>query len=377
MHQVTFYPVGCGDTSQIVLANGRRILLDFHHIADTETNNRPEIDLAKQLRGELAAAQRDYYDVVAFTHGDEDHIKGASDFFQLEHAQKYSGGGRIKIRELWVPAAMVVEEATGDQQMTDRVLLRQEARHRLRSGKGIKIFSKPEMLRDWMDGQGIDFESRKQLFVDAGTLVPGFSLAQDGVEFFVHSPFVAHTDHGDDLRNTCALIFNVRFMVDGTRTDFLAIGDSEYGVLEDIVRITQYHKRMDRLAWDLFNIPHHCSYLALGPEKGEKETVPVDYVRVLLQQGQRDAYVISSSDPIDDTKSSYEQTQPPHIQARKTYERYLKEVGGRKFLVTMEEPNHANPKPMIFEITGGGCNWKKVVSTGFASVIESRPPRAG
>lgn len=377
MHQVTFYPVGCGDTSQIVLANGRRILLDFHHIADTEANNRPEIDLAKQLRGELAAARRDYYDVVAFTHADEDHIKGASDFFELEHAQKYCGQGRIKIRELWVPAAMVVEEATGDQQQTDRVLLRQEARHRLRHGKGIKILSKPEILRDWMDGQGINFESRKQLFVDAGTLVPGFSLAQDGVEFFVHSPFVAHTDHGDDLRNPCALIFNVRFMVDGTRTDFLAIGDSEYGVLEDIVRITQYHKRMDRLAWDLFNIPHHCSYLALGPEKGEKETVPVDHVRVLLQQGQRDAYIISSSDPIDDTKSSYEQTQPPHIQARKTYERYLKEVGGRKFLVTMEEPNHAHPKPIIFEITGGGCNWKKVASTGFASAIESRPPRAG
>lgn len=377
MHQVTFYPVGCGDTSQIVLSNGRRILLDFHHIADTEANNRPEIDLAKQLRGELAVAHRDYYDVVAFTHGDEDHIKGASDFFELEHAQKYCGQGRIKIRELWVPAAMVVEEATGDQQQTDRVLLRQEARYRLRHGKGIRIFSKPEMLRDWMGGQGIDFESRKQLFVDAGTLVPGFSLAQDGVEFFVHSPFVAHTDHGDDLRNTCALIFNVRFMVDGTQTDFLAIGDSEYGVLEDIVRITEYHKRLDRLAWDLFNIPHHCSYLALGPEKGEKETVPVDRVRVLLQQGRRDAYLISSSDPIDDSKSSYERIQPPHIQARKTYERYLKEVGGRKFLVTMEEPNHAHPKPMIFEITGGGCNWKKVVSTGFASAIESRPPRAG
>jgi hypothetical protein len=351
--------------------------MDFHHIADTEASNRPEINLAKQLRDELEAADRDDYDVVAFTHGDEDHVKGSSEFFELEHAKKYCGNGRVKIRELWVPAAMVVEEATGDQRQTDRVLLRQEARYRLSQGEGVRILSKPELLKDWMEAQGISFEARKHLFVDAGTLVPGFSLAEDGVEFFVHSPFVAHTDEGDDLRNTCALIFNIRFVVDGTRTDYLAVGDSEHGVLEDIVRITEYHQRMDRLAWDLFNIPHHCSYLALGPEKGEKETEPVARVRQLLRQGRPGAYLISSSDPIDNSKSAYEQIQPPHIQARNTYERYLKEVAGRKFLVTMEEPNHAHPKPLIFEITAGGCSWKRVVPTGTISAIESRPPRAG
>ena len=377
MHQVIFYPVSCGDTSQIILANGRRILMDFHHIADTEANNRPEINLAKQLRDELDASDRDDYDVVAFTHGDEDHIKGSSDVFELEHADKYRGNGRIKMRELWVPAAMVVEEATGDQLQSDRVLLRQEARYRLRKGSGVRIFSKPAMIKEWMGAQGIDFEARKHLFIDAGAIVPGFSLAEDGVEFFVHSPFVAHTDEGDDLRNSCALIFNVRFMVDGTQTDYLAIGDSQHGVLEDIVSITEYHKRMDRLAWDLFNIPHHCSYLALGPDKGEKETVPVAGVLKLLRQGRPGSYLVSSSEPIDNSKSGYEQVQPPHIQARNAYERYLKEVGGRKFLVTMEEPNHAHPKPLIFEISGGGCSWKKTIATGFASAAESRPPRAG
>ena len=377
MHQVIFYPVACGDTSQIILANGRRVLMDFHHIADTEANNRPEINLTKQLRDELDAADRDDYDVVAFTHGDEDHIKGSSDFFELEHAEKYCGNGRIKIRELWVPAAMVVEEASGAQLQSDRVLLRQEARYRLRKGKGIRIFSKPELLKGWMEAQGIDFETRKHLFVDAGTLAPGFSLTQDGVEFFVHSPFVEHTDDGDDLRNSCALIFNVRFLVDGMQTDYLAIGDSQHGVLEDIVRITEYHQRMDRLGWDLFNIPHHCSYLALGPDKGDKQTVPVARVLQLLRQGRSGAYLVSSSDPIPNTKEAYEKTQPPHIQARNAYEHHLKEVEGRKFLVTMEEPNYAHPKPLTFEIGGGGCSWKKPIATAFASVAESRPPRAG
>jgi hypothetical protein len=377
VHTVTFYPVGCGDSSQIVLANGRRILMDFHHIADTEVNNRPEINLANQLREELAEASRDYYDIAAFTHGDEDHIKASSDFLELEHADKYCGAGRIKVRELWLPAAMVVEDVEQDKQLTDRALLRKEALYRLRQGKGIRIFSKPELLKDKLAVLGIDFESRKHLFVDAGTLVPGFSIAADGVEFFVHSPFVAHTDQGDDLRNTCALIFNVRFLVDGTQTDYLAIGDSEYGVLEEIVGITEAHGRMDRLAWDLYNIPHHCSYLALGPEKGAKETVPVDRVRQLLMQGRSQAYLISSSDPIDTTCAAYEQTLPPHVQAKNAYESHLKQVRGRRFLVTMEEPNRAHPKPLIFEITGGGCNWRKAAISGVASVIGSRPPRAG
>jgi hypothetical protein len=351
--------------------------MDFHHIADTEINNRPEIDLAAQLRTELDEADRDYFDVVAFTHGDEDHIKGASDFFELEHADKYQGNGRIKMRELWVPAAMLVEEATNTQLQADRVLLRQEARYRLRRGHGIRIFSKPELLRGWMADQGIDFESRRGLFVDAGTVVNGFSLATDGIEFFVHSPFVEHTDAGDDLRNSCALIFNVRFDVVGMQTDYLAIGDSECGVLEDIVRITEYHGRLDRLAWDLFNIPHHCSYRALSSVKGDRETLPAPGIMKLLRQGRPGSYLVSSSDPIYDGDEARDQLQPPHVQARRAYERHLAAVGGRKFLVTMEEPNTAHPKPLVFEIGPGGCSWEKATPTSIDILTNESPPRAG
>ncbi len=39
------------------------------------------------------------------------------------------------------------------------------------------------------------------LFIDAGTIIPGFSLAADNVEFFCHSPFIKHCDGGDIIRN--------------------------------------------------------------------------------------------------------------------------------------------------------------------------------
>ena len=76
------------------------------------------------------------------------------------------------------------------------------------------------------------------------------------------------------LRNEASLIFQVRFEIDDTRVNYLAVGDTSYDVLEDIVEISKFHERDDRLDWDIFNIPHHCSWKALGTEKGEKKNHP-------------------------------------------------------------------------------------------------------
>jgi len=381
IHQVVFYPVGNGDTAQIILSNGRRVLFDFCHRGKAEGEDTPEIDLKSRLRSDLEAASRDYFDVVAFTHADLDHIQGSTEFFELQHAKKCQGEGRIKIRALWVPAAMLLEQTDKDHQTEEFVLLRQEARHRLLEGKGIRVFSKPQALIDWLTPQleerGEAASARDHLFVDAGTVVPGFKLVGDGVEFFCHSPFIKHCDEGDIIRNSAALVFNVRFSADGATYDFLQVGDAEYGDLEDIVSTTRYHKNDDRLVWDLFNIPHHCSYRALSNEKGETETKPTESVKDLLLAGKSDAYIVSSSKPVPDDKASYAEKQPPHIQARKAYERYLKEINGRRFLVTMEEPNTKKPEPLVFEIGGGGVTWKRSATIGAPAILLSRPPRAG
>lgn len=315
--------------------------------------------------------------MVAFTHADTDHIENSTEFFELRHASKYQGNGRIKIDTLWVPAAMVLETETNGQQSSEFVLWRQEARHRLKEGKGIRVFSKPEKLKDWLEENDLTLESRRHLITDAGQLAPEFDIVTDGVEFFCHSPFIKHVDDGDDLRNAASLIFNVRFRKNGTDYDYLAVGDSEWSVLEDIVTTTKAHGNMDRLAWDLYNIPHHCSYLALSDEKGEFETTPKPLVEEILLSGKEGAYIVSSSCPILDTKEGREQTQPPHIQAKKCYETYRKKTGGAKFLVTMEEPNASKPEPLEFKVDSQGLTLSKVAASA-ASVIISKPaPRAG
>ena len=199
MHQVIFYPVGNGDTSQIILENGKRILFDYRHKKKTEDGEGPEINLKDRLKDELKKAGKTSFDVVAFTHGDEDHIENGTEFFELRHADKYKGNGRIKIDTLWVPAAMILETASSDKQSSEFVIWRQEARFRLKEGKGIRVFSKPDMLKEWLKENGLTVESCKHLITDAGQVAPDFTLDKDGVEFFCHSPFIKHIDEHDEF----------------------------------------------------------------------------------------------------------------------------------------------------------------------------------
>jgi hypothetical protein len=116
----------------------------------------------------------------------------------------------------------------------------------------------------------------------------------------------------------------------------------------------------------------------LSDEKGDTETVPKPLVKELLESGKEGCYIVSSSNPIEDSKASREQTQPPHIQAKKCYENYLKQLGGVKFLVTMEEPDTNKPQPIIFNIDKDGITRgdKRIISA--AAIITSSPaPRAG
>lgn len=117
-------------------------------------------------------------------------------------------------------------------------------------------------------------ESRAHLITDAGQLVPGFSTAgPERVQFFIHSPFGwRQDDNGIVDRNQDSVVFQATFL-EGSRETH-ALSDINYDSIDQIVQTTRRHKREDRLRWDIFKIPHHCSYLSIGPEKGEDETKP-------------------------------------------------------------------------------------------------------
>jgi len=60
-------------------------------------------------------------------------------------------------------------------------------------------------------------------------------------------------------RNKDCLVLHGTFQSVGD-TKVLFGGDIHYEELEEIVRITRYHGREERIENDIVKIPHHCSY---------------------------------------------------------------------------------------------------------------------
>ena len=105
-------------------------------------------------------------------------------------------------------------------------------------GEGIRVLSRPAKLEAWLNAQGVTLQSRAHLITDAGQLVPGFSRSQQGVKFFVHSPFAARQDDGTFIdRNTCSLVLQAVFEELGRETKVILAADTTHDVWSEIVRI--------------------------------------------------------------------------------------------------------------------------------------------
>jgi hypothetical protein len=373
--KVHFFPLGNADTLRIDLANGGKILIDYADMRSADDDNDQRCDLPTELRRDLSKVGRNNYNAVCITHLDDDHCKGFGKFFWLRHAKAYQDEDRIKIDELWIPAAAVTEDGLDD----DARIVRAEARHRLREGKGVRVFSRPAHLKKWMEDNGIDFESRKHLIVDAGTLVPGYTKEGPAqVEFFVHCPFGWRQDANTVAdRNEDSIVMQVTLR-EGPRDSFLLLGsDVNYETISAIVQITRSHRNDDRLLWDLMKLFHHSSYRSLGPERGTDETEAVPDVKWLFEtQGRRGAVIVSPSWPIPAKGSTEDDdVQPPHRQAANHHRRVARQLDGT-FVVTMDQPSRTGPKPFGYEITAFGIALI-IGAPMVSSAAASSTPRAG
>jgi hypothetical protein len=373
--KITFFPLGNADTLRLDLADGRKVLIDYANMRCADDDADRRCDLPKELRRDLSRARKNNFDAVCITHLDDDHCKGFGEFFWLEHAKTYQTDDRIRIDELWVPAAAILEDNLDG----DARLVRSEARDRLKKGKGVRVFSRPDHLKNWMEKEGIDFESRRHLIVDAGTLVPGYTKEGPAqAEFFVHSPFGwRQNDQTVIERNENSIVMQATFR-EGNEDSYALLGsDANHECIADIVQISRKHGNEDRLQWDLMKLFHHCSYLSIGPERGTDETVATEDVQWLFEtQGRPGAIIVSPSWPIP-AKGSKEDSdaQPPHRQAANHHRRVVEELGGQ-FTVTMERPSKSAPAPFAYEITRLGIG-PVIEAPMIAAAAASSTPRAG
>lgn len=353
MTKLTFYPLNNADCCLVSL-DGKTLLYDY-----ADTAGEDACDLPTWLKEDLGGA--DAIDVVAFSHSDQDHVQGAKDFFYLEHARKYQGEGRIKIKELWVPADMITERHPKEDESAR--VLREEARHRLKQGNGIKVFSRPGRLEDWLSENNLTLESRIHCIVNAGEIIDGLSLEADGIEVFAHAPFSMMAGEEIIDKNTNSLVHQLTVRADGRDFKVLMSADAVQETLDGVVIQTKRHHNEERLEWDILKIPHHCSYLSLNAEeKGVQATEPSENVEWFLDQGQKSSRMVMTCKKIP----SEDTDQPPHKQA---YATYLDRARRRdaSIVVTMDNPK----KRTVIEFGGSGHTLVRNAA-GPAAIITSR-----
>ncbi len=225
-------------------------------------------------------------------------------------------------------------------------------------------------IEDWLEDQGLTIDDRKDLITDAGEYPPEFTLDEQEIEFFVHSPFAHRLDDGTILdRNIDALVVQARFVYNSVMTQLVLTADLPHEAMAEMIDVTRHYGNDDRLEWDIIDVPHHCSYLSLAAEKGEEKTEPVPQLQWLYEeQAQDKGILVSSSKPIptnDDDK------QPPHRQAANYYKDCAASIGG-EFIVTMEHPKKRAPEPLVITIDDSKATSKKsTVST--VGIVSSRP----
>ena len=132
------------------------------------------------------------------------------------------------------------------------------------------------------------------------------------------------------------------------------------------------------MRWDIFKVPHHCSYTAIGPDKGDDETKPTDEVQWLCEtQGQQRCTMMSTSKSIPAKGNNEDKDpQPPHRQAAAYYKRVANMKDGL-FKVTMDLPSSSKPRPSTIDITDRGASLLNISNAVGAASVISVPVRAG
>jgi len=369
MTKMIFYPLGNADSTLLHLKDDRLILKDYY-CPELEDGDK-RVNLAIELSDYIRSLDRDYIDLVAFSHADDDHLCGCDMFFWFDCDRKYQDKDRIKINELHVPANLITE--TGLENSAKALQI--EARHRLRKGQGIRIHGYPEQLEDWLKSEGIDPKTREELMLHAGDLIPGYSAENGSIEIFIHSPFSFRLEDEEENRNDNSLVWHITFFAGDKKWKAIFGSDATHQDWADIVKLTEINKNEERLDFDLFRISHHCSYLSLSEKKGKTETIPREEIINLFERGNENCILISSSWAIP----SEETDQPPHFQAKAFYKKVVQKKGSaNNFYVTMEFPDQEHPKPIIVETGIYGFTVKKTAGLSAAAEVTRRqPPRVG
>jgi beta-lactamase superfamily II metal-dependent hydrolase len=342
-----FWPVGCGDSTTVCVDAKTVIQVDLHHLAMADEDGDPHIPIVDRLIKLLPKRNnRPYLSVFCLTHPDKDHCLG---FKSLRE--------NVDIGEIWFTPRIFFEHK-GDlcddaqdfvKEAKRRVKKSIELKGTTKSGDHVRIIGYSDLLKD----------DEYKGFPEDRLTRPGNSITEfdgedhsDIFDAFVHAPF-----KDDDVareRNETSVGLRIELKEGEHTGQALLLGDLSYPSVRRVFDETEAHGNDEKLKWDVFLAPHHCSKSVMyWKSEGEDDaTLKPDILDDIEKAAEVTGYIIASCDPIPDSNNDGDN--PPHAKAKQRYE----EIAPNGFICTGEHPNEDQPQPIVFVLTTDGFEYQ-------------------
>ena len=310
-HIIKYYPVGNADCTLIKLDNGKTIIVDCQILADLTDGHGKQVmfDVKADLLKELKkdGLGRPFVDLFISTHPHDDHCKGFAGNFYHGEVDDYD---KDKNKD-----EIIIEELW----ITPR-------------GLNNNLSSPAEDIRK-------EAKRRRKLY--------------------------------EDDKNATSVVVQFGFKIDsytGYKSRVLMGGDAEHEIWQHIL---DNNADDEKLKWNIFLAPHHCSWSFFNEPDNKKEIKP-SAEAILDKQIGNSAHIIASSNEIKNDDNN-----PPCYEAKQQYIKKLKS-GSSHFLNTATHSKVGNiPQPIVFKINENGKTLKENTTVAGATSISNPAPRAG
>ena len=284
-HQIKFYPVGNGDNILLKLDDKTTVIVDFQvRDCDEDSDGLTTYDVKKDLIKELSKDSNNipFVDLFINSHPHNDHCLGFEKNFYYGSPNDYADTNRKKeeiiIGELWV-----TQRVFSNDLCSDGGAIRREAKRRKKLFEDGSCESNKYGNRLRIIGYNED-----DTIVDGLHYVPGETVdifngkTNAYMSMFIHAPFKSDLVRGkaDKDENAASIVLQIRLRTqkDGDiKSRIILGGDADHYVFEKILEKSQKNNNEDKLEWDLFLAPHHCSWSFFNDRPYEDNTEPKDY----------------------------------------------------------------------------------------------------
>lgn len=375
-HIIKYYPVGNADCSLIKLDNGMTIIVDCQILADLTDNNGKQVafdvkaDLLKELKRDFQG--RPYVDLFISTHPHKDHCLGFGNNFyhgDVSDYDKDKNKDEIIIEELWVTPRGIRNDLAKTSED-----VRKEAKRRKAIYDNNESFagSSGNYLRIIGYDKDKEFDTR-YCYVPGKLVTAVHDKSLSWLEIFIHAPFKedVETSKKQDDKNATSIVVQFGFKIEGyteIKSKVLMAGDAEHEIWQHIL---DNNSDEEKLKWNIFLAPHHCSWSFFNESTNKTEVKP-SAEAILDKQIGTLAHIVASSEDIKDNDDN-----PPCYEAKQEYIKRLNS-GSSHFLNTATYRKIGSiPQPIVFKITEYGKSLKETTTIAGTSSIANPAPRAG